>query len=132
MANRIVWQPMRELTANSIIATYQPLVDPNDSTVYGITTLARQFIIHNDTDQPVYVSFSAPIGSDDSAVTYRQIFCPSKFAFTDDIATNKFASSKDDGQALAKGTIVTVRRAGSAPTAGNSVYFSYWCSSGDL
>ena len=143
MANRVLWQPMRELAAASITTTYQPLKDPayssTDATHYGLPTVARQFFIQNLTDQPLYISWTAPVGSTDTAfsgpstngTTYRNIILPLNGFFVSDISTNKLGSLIDDGVAVAKGAIVTVRYSGSAPTTG-SVYFSFWCSSKDV
>lgn len=134
---------MREIAAATITTTYQPLLDPaydpTDATHWGLVTPARQFFIQNLTDQTVFISFRADVGANDIAFvgpstigkTLRNVMLSSNGYFVSDISTNKIASAKDDGVALAEGVIVTVKLAG-AQTTTNSVYFSYWCSSTDL
>jgi len=120
---------MRENLVSPVGATYQALVDPNNAAALGIERPARQFIVINNTDNSVFVSFIAPIGEDDTGITYRNLILVAGAHFVSDIATNKNASLKDDGVALAKGTIVTIRQVSAA--AAGTVYFSYWCSAGD-
>lgn len=110
---RLLFDPIRELGFNSIVANYTACGDPFDHPI-------RILVINNTTDRSVFISLN---GSDE------HLLVPANGNMLFDITSNSIAQ---DAFFMSKGTQVYVKRVspGVAPTYG-SVYVSVGYSSGD-